>query len=68
MVIGSFLEAFLPNATKDKDLLAKVSGVLEQSNSKTIQKTKDLLNQLPQEKWADFFKACSLGRIDGRKS
>lgn len=55
VVIGSFLETFLPNATDDKDLVAKVSEVLEKSNSKTIQKTKSLLYQLPREKWADFF-------------
>ncbi len=57
---GSFLEAFLPNAERPTDLLTRVSEVLGASKSKTIGKTKDLLEQLPQDKWLAFFRRITI--------
>lgn len=58
--VGSFLEAFLPNARQDETLAKRVSEVLAQSKSKIIQKTKDLLEKLPKEKWSAFFRRISI--------
>ncbi|MFH1377799.1 MAG: ABC-three component system protein [Planctomycetota bacterium] len=60
VVVGSFLEAFLPNNPKDSTLVDKVREVLQGSNSKTIQKTKDILEQLSPDKWQDFFRRISI--------
>jgi hypothetical protein len=60
VAVGSFLETFLPNAQKDKTLAKQVSEVLAQSESKTIQKTKDLLEKLPNDKWLDFFRRITI--------
>jgi len=60
VAVGSFLEIFLPNELKDETLPNLVSEVLAQSGSKTIQKTKDLLEKLPKEKWLDFFRRITI--------
>lgn len=56
VVIGSFLETFLPNKEKSDDLPKQVRNVLAGSDSKLIKKTTDSLNKLPEDKWADFFR------------
>ncbi|MFA6270886.1 MAG: ABC-three component system protein [Candidatus Paceibacterota bacterium] len=60
VVAGSFLEVFLPNAERPTDLVTRVSKVLVLSESKTIDKTKVLLEQLPRDKWLDFFRRISI--------
>ncbi|MFZ2633491.1 MAG: ABC-three component system protein [Desulfosalsimonadaceae bacterium] len=60
VAVGSFLETFLPNAQKDGELVDSVCKVLGRSDSKTIQKTKDLLEQLSRDKWPDFFRRISI--------
>jgi hypothetical protein len=56
VAVNSFLEAFLPNAQKDVEIVDTVCRVLERSESKTIKKTKDLLEQLSLDKRPDFFR------------
>lgn len=56
VAVKSFLAAFLPNARRDESIAERVVEVLEQSESKTIKKTKDLLDDLPKDKWPDFFR------------
>ena len=58
--VGSFLEAFLPNTQKNDGLVSRISDVLASSKSKTIGKTKDLLDQLPREMWLDFFRRITI--------
>lgn len=60
VAVGSFLEAFLPNAERPSNLVTQVSDVLGVSESKTIGKTKDLLEQLPPDKWLDFFRRITI--------
>ncbi|MHB8882441.1 MAG: ABC-three component system protein [Thermodesulfovibrionales bacterium] len=60
VAIGSFMEAFLPNARRDEAIAKRVSEVLAQSESKKIQKTKDLLEKLPKDKWPDFFRRITV--------
>jgi len=60
VAVGSFLVTFLPNAAKDESLPELVTKVLAQSKSKTIKKTKDLLETLPKDKWGDFFRRISI--------
>jgi len=60
VAVGSFLETFLPNAQKDDNLVDSICKVLEKSDSKTIKKTKDLLEQLSRDKWPDFFRRISI--------
>ncbi|MBF0546694.1 MAG: hypothetical protein HQM08_19765 [Candidatus Riflebacteria bacterium] len=60
VAVGSFLEAFLPNKQKATELVVRVSEVLSKSDSKTIHKTKDLLEQLPTDKWLDFFRRITI--------
>lgn len=60
VAIGSFMEVFLPNARRDDTIAKRVSEVLAQSESKTIQKTKDLLEKLPEDKWPDFFRHITI--------
>lgn len=60
VVVGSFLEVFLPNKEKDDALPNRVRKVLAGSDSKLIKKTKDLLAKLPEDKWADFFRRISI--------
>jgi len=61
VVAGSFLEAFLPNVERpSKEITTRVSEVLGTSESKTIGKTKDLLEQLHQDKWLDFFRRITI--------
>ncbi|MBU3937598.1 MAG: hypothetical protein KKG34_03290, partial [Proteobacteria bacterium] len=60
VAVGSFLVTFLPNTPKDESLPGLVTKVLEQSKSKTIKKTKDLLETLPKDKWQDFFRRISI--------
>ncbi len=55
VVAGSLLEAFLPNKKLEDTFPKQVSEILDKSESKTIQKTKELLKILPKEKWLDFF-------------
>jgi len=55
VAVGSFLEIFLPNTQQEEAIETQVSEVLEQSKSKTIKKTKDLLENLPKDLWFDFF-------------
>ncbi|MCW7755364.1 hypothetical protein OOT00_15375 [Desulfobotulus sp. H1] len=57
---GSFLAAFLPNAPPDETLPQQVSEILAQSESKTIGKTKILLEKLPKDKWPDFFRRITI--------
>lgn len=52
---GSFLEVFLPDRQKDNNLPDRIREVLSKSESKTIDKTKKLLNELSADKWKDFF-------------
>lgn len=60
VAVGSFLEAFLPNGKKTDDLVNRASEVLKTSDSKTIRKTKDLLDRLPHKKWLDFFRRITI--------
>lgn len=60
VAVGSFLEAFLPNGQKTAELVNRASEVLRTSDSKTIRKTKDLLDQFPHEKWSDFFRRITI--------
>ncbi len=60
VAVGSFLVTFLPNAPKDESLPELITKVLAQSKSKTIKKTKDLLETLPKDKWQDFFRRISI--------
>ncbi|MEW6670101.1 MAG: ABC-three component system protein [Thermodesulfobacteriota bacterium] len=57
---GSFLEAFLPNSQKNEGLVDRISEVLESSISKTIDKTKALLDKLSPEKRKDFFSRITI--------
>jgi hypothetical protein len=59
--VNSFLEVFLPNAHPNGELLIdRVTEVLAESESKTIKKTIDLLDTLPQDKWVDFFRRITI--------
>jgi hypothetical protein len=58
--LGSFLTAFLPNASLGENLSARIAGVLGGSDSKTIKKTTDLLAELPQDQWPDFFRRITI--------
>lgn len=60
VVVGSFLEAFLPNREKSEGLPNQVRKVLKGSDSKLIKKTTELLEKLPADKWADFFRRISI--------
>jgi hypothetical protein len=60
VAVDSFLAAFLPNARKEDTLSDKVSEVLKYSKSTTINKTKELLDKLPKEKWPDFFRRITI--------
>lgn len=60
VAVGSFLENFLPTAYKCEILPELASNVLTQSKSKTIAKTKDLLEKLPKDKWLDFFRRITI--------
>ena len=60
VAVDSFLATFLPNAQKDEKLSDTICRVLERSESKTIQKTKDLLEQLSHDKWYDFFRRIAI--------
>ncbi len=58
--VRSLLAGFLPDADLDGNLSARITGVLAGSDSKTIKKTTDLLAQLPQEQWPDFFRRITI--------
>lgn len=58
--VGSFLAAFLPRAERSENLAAQVTAVLSKSESKTINKTRDLLDTLPADKWEDFFERITI--------
>jgi len=58
--VGSLLASFLPNTTLGENLSARITGVLRGSESKTINKTKDLLAKLPQDQWPDFFRRITI--------
>lgn len=60
VAIDSFLETFLPNAQKDVEIVDTICRVLERSESKTIKKTKDLLEELSHDKWPDFFRRIAI--------
>jgi hypothetical protein len=60
VAVGSFLEAFLPNVERPTEFFTRVPEILRASESKTIGKTKDLLKQLPQDKWLDFFRRITI--------
>jgi hypothetical protein len=64
--IGSLLSAFLPNTPLDKNISARITGVLSGSKSKTIKKTTDLLAKLPQDQWADFFRRITINDCQER--
>jgi hypothetical protein len=66
VVVGSFLEVFLPNKEKDDALPNRVRKVLEGSDSKLIEKTKDLLAKLPADKWMDFFRRITIFDLQER--
>ena len=58
--VGSLLAAFLPNTPLEENLSARITGVLADSNSKTIKKTNDLLATLPKDQWPDFFRRITI--------
>jgi len=58
--VGSFLTAFLPDASLVENFSARITGVLGGSESKTIKKTTDLLATLPQDQWPDFFRRITI--------
>ena len=58
--VGSLLASFLPNTPLDGKLSARITEVLAGSDSKTIKKTTDLLTQLPQDQWSDFFRRITI--------
>src|ERR1022692_1636394 len=58
--VGSFLTAFLPDASLGENISARITGVLDGSKSKTINKTKDLLAKLPNDQWPDFFRRITI--------
>ena len=58
--VGSFLTAFLPDASLGENLPARITSVLGGSESKTIKKTTDLLATLPQDQWTDFFRRITI--------
>lgn len=58
--VGSFLAAFLPDGSLGEKIPERVAKVLKQSESKTINKTKDLLAKLPQDQWPDFFRRITI--------
>lgn len=58
--VGSFLTAFLPDASLGENLSARITGVLGGSESKTIKKTTDLLATLPPDQWPDFFRRITI--------
>jgi hypothetical protein len=60
VVVGSFLEAFLPNGEKTDAMPNRVRQVLAGSDSKLIKKTADLLAKLPAERWPDFFRRITI--------
>ncbi len=60
VAVGSFLEIFLPNTLQEEAVETKVSEILEQSKSKTIKKTKELLEELPKDLWFDFFRRITI--------
>lgn len=60
VVVGSFLEVFLPNGAKNDTLPDLACRVLARSDSKLIKKTTDLLKELPNEKWMDFFRRITI--------
>jgi len=60
VVVGSFLEAFLPNGEKTDALPNRIRQVLAGSDSKLIKKTADLLATLPEDKWPDFFRRITI--------
>lgn len=60
VAVGSFLDAFLPNALREEGIAERVAEVLAKSKSQTIQKTKNLLEELPKDKWPDFFRRITI--------
>jgi hypothetical protein len=60
VVVGSLLEVFLSNGEKNDELPNRIRNVLAGSDSKLIKKTKDLLAELPEDKWADFFRRITI--------
>lgn len=58
--IGSLLAAFLPGAPSPDDLVARIEATLASSISKTIKKTRNLLEALAKEKWASFFRRITI--------
>ncbi len=58
--IGSLLSAFLPDAPFPDNLVVRIEATLAGSNSKTIKKTRDLLETLAKERWASFFRRITI--------
>lgn len=56
----SLLESFLPNAERSSELITRISQVLGASESKTVGKTKYLLEKLPLDNWPDFFRRITI--------
>lgn len=52
---GSFLEAFIPSAKKEPNLAGRALEVLSRSESKTINKTAQLLKEKPNDELSNFF-------------
>ena len=60
VTVGSFLEAFLPSTERDASIRQLAIDVLAQTGSKTIKKTKALLDTLPEGQWPDFFNRITI--------
>lgn len=58
--VGSLLSSFLPNTLLDEKTSERLSKVLKTSTSKTIKKTKELLDQLPKDEWHKFFRRITV--------
>lgn len=52
---GSLLEEFLPNTKKSNNIISKIETLLSKSNSKTILKTKEMLENLTVNQLNEFF-------------
>jgi hypothetical protein len=60
VVAGSFMEKFLPSTQRDGNIRQRAINVLSQTTSKTIKKTKELLDMLPDDQWPDFFNRITI--------
>lgn len=58
--VGSLLEEFLPGKTKSDDLEARAVAKLEESDSKTLAKTRTELEKLTGDQRQDFFRRVTI--------